>query len=107
MDKVFKALADETRREMLDRLRDQPGLTLTGLISGAGMSRQSASRHVSVLEGAGLVVTRWNGREKLHYLNPVPIAEIGARWIDRFSAAKTDALIKLKLALEESEDEHS
>ena len=107
MDKVFKALADATRRTLLDRLRDQQGQTLTQLISALGMSRQSASRHIAVLENAGLVVTRWSGREKLHYLNPLPIAEIGSRWIDRFSTDKAQALTHLKQALEESENGNS
>lgn len=103
MNEVFKALADRNRRRMLDRLREEPGLTLSELIDGLGMARQSASRHVSVLEGAGLVVTHWSGREKLHYLNPVPVLEISERWLDRFSEDKTSALRALKTALEEQE----
>ena len=85
MDEVFKALADRSRRRLLDRLREQPGLTLSELIDDLDMVRQSASRHVAVLENAGLVVTHWSGREKLHYLNPVPVLEISERWLDRFS----------------------
>ena len=103
MDEVFKALADQSRRRLLDRLRERPGLTLTELIDGLDMARQSASRHVSVLEDAGLVVTHWSGREKLHYLNPVPVLEISDRWLDRFSEGKTVALRALKSALEEQE----
>ena len=101
MDAVFSALADATRRAMLDRLRDGPGQTLGELTDGLGMRRQSATRHLKVLEGAGLVTIHWRGREKLHYLNPVPIAEVQRRWIDKFSAARTKALADLKHQLEE------
>ena len=103
MDEVFKALADRNRRRLLDRLREEPGLTLSELIVELDMARQSASRHVSVLENAGLVVTHWSGREKLHYLNPVPVLEISERWLDRFSEGKVAALRALKTALEEQE----
>ena len=103
MDKIFKALADRNRREMLDRLYETPGLTLSELIGDIDMARQSASRHVSVLERAGLVVTHWSGREKRHYLNAVPIAEIAERWIDKFSQRKAESLLALKQALEEQE----
>lgn len=105
MDKVFKALADRTRRQMLDSLYVEQGLTLTQLVAESGMTRQSATRHLNVLEDAGLVVTVWDGREKLHYLNPVPIAEINHRWIDKFSKARTDAVLALKKALEEKGDD--
>lgn len=101
MDKVFKALADRNRRKMLDRLRETAGLTLSELVDGIGMTRQSASRHVSVLEDAGLIVTHWSGREKLHYLNPVPVVEISERWIDQFSRDKAVCLLSLKSALED------
>ena len=103
MDEVFKALADRNRRAMLDRLFAEPGLTLSELIENVGMARQSASRHVSILEQAGLVVTHWSGREKLHYLNPVPLLEISERWIDKFSQQKAESLLALKHALEEQE----
>ena len=103
MDTIFKALADSNRRRMLDRLYAEPGLTLSELIGDVDMARQSASRHVSILEQAGLVVTRWSGREKLHYLNPVPLAEISERWIDKFSRRKAGTLLALKHALEEQE----
>jgi len=103
MDEVFKALADRNRRKMLDRLREEPGLTLSELIDDIDMTRQSASRHVSVLETAGLVVTHWSGREKLHYLNPVPVVEISERWLDRFSQDKALILLALKSALEDQE----
>lgn len=105
MDKVFKALADATRRRMLDCLYAEPGRTLSELVAGTDMTRQSASRHIKVLEDAGLVVTVWQGREKLHYLNPVPIAEINHRWINKFSKERTDAVLALKKALEERGDE--
>jgi DNA-binding transcriptional ArsR family regulator len=101
MEPVFKALADRNRRRMLDRLHEEPGLTLSELTHGLGMTRQSASRHVSILEKAGLVVTHWSGREKLHYLNPVPVAEITDRWLDKFTKDKTQILLALKGALED------
>ena len=85
---------------MLDRLHRDPGLTLSELIHGLNMTRQSASRHVSILEGAGLIVTYWRGREKLHYLNPVPVAEITDRWLDKFTQDKAKVMLALKDALE-------
>ena len=103
MDEIFKALADRKRRKMLDRLHKEAGLTLSELIDDIDMTRQSASRHVSVLETAGLVVTHWSGREKLHYLNPVPVVEISERWLDKFSQDKALALLALKSALEDEE----
>lgn len=103
MDEIFKALADGNRRKMLDALHAAPGLTLSELIAGFDMTRQSASRHVSILERAGLIVTRWTGREKRHYLNPVPVAEISERWLDKFSANKAASLLALKTALEDKE----
>lgn len=103
MDEIFKALADKNRRRMLDRLYEEPGLTLSELIENVDMARQSASRHVSLLESAGLVVTHWSGREKLHYLNPVPVVEISERWLDKFSENKAMTLLALKTALEEQE----
>ena len=101
MDDVFKALADPTRRLLLDRLFDKGGQTLTELIDGLDMRRQSAAKHLAILERAGLISCRWNGREKRHYLNPLPIAEIGRRWIDKFSSDKAAAILNLKSALEE------
>lgn len=103
MDRIFKALADSNRRKMLDKLHAEPGLTLSELIENVEMTRQSASRHVSILERAELIVTHWSGREKLHYLNPVPVAEISERWLDKFSANKAVTLLALKTALEEQE----
>jgi DNA-binding transcriptional ArsR family regulator len=105
MDAIFKALADPTRRLLLDRLFEQQGQTLGHLIDGLDMRRQSATRHLSILEDAGLVTVRWEGREKKHYLNAVPIAEIGRRWIDKFSRQRAEAILTLKEALEETDNE--
>lgn len=103
MNEIFKALADKNRRKMLDTLYAEPGLTLSELTAGFAMTRQSASRHVSILERAGLIVTHWSGRQKLHYLNPVPVAEISERWLDKFSTNKAATLLALKTALEDQE----
>jgi len=99
-DRVFKALADASRRGLLDRLRKKPGLTLGELCEHHDMSRQAVTKHLGLLEAANLVVTRRRGREKLHYLNPVPISEIYARWIGRFEQGRMAALDNLKQALE-------
>ena len=107
MDNVFKALADEHRRRMLDRLFDEPGLTLGDLTAGLDMRRQSATRHLNVLVDAGLVTAHWRGRVRQHYLNPVPIAEIGRRWIDKFSGQRAEAILNLRDALEEKDHEGS
>ena len=105
MDAVFKALADASRRELLDRLRADNGLTLNQLCerlgkSGATMTRQAVSKHLAVLEDANLVATVKRGREKLHYLNPVPIHEIAERWIGKFERSRLQALSELKKNLE-------
>jgi DNA-binding transcriptional ArsR family regulator len=100
MDEVFKALADASRRELLDRLRAGNGQTLGDLCTRLAMTRQAVSKHLAVLEAANLVVTVWRGREKLHYLNPVPIHEIAERWIGKFERSRLDALGDLKKALE-------
>ena len=84
MDDVFKALADATRRELLDRLREQNGQTLSELCDRLEMSRQAVTKHLAILEAANLVATVRQGREKLHYLNPVPINEIAERWIGKY-----------------------
>lgn len=105
MDAIFKALADPTRRALLDRLMAEPGQTLSELIDGLDMRRQSATRHVAILESAGLVTSHWHGREKRHYLNPLPIAEIGRRWIDKFSGERAQAVLNLKNAMEETHHE--
>lgn len=101
-DRVFKALADPTRRFLLDRLFVDDGRTLTGLGSELEMTRFGVMKHLRVLESAGLVVSRRSGREKLHYLNPVPIRLIHDRWIDKYSERQVSALAKLKTELEET-----
>jgi len=105
MDATFKALADRTRRALLDRLFEEQGQTLTELIDGLNMRRQSAAKHLAVLEDARLVSCQWHGREKLHYLNPVPIAEINRRWLDKFSGERAAAILNLRDALQEKDDE--
>ncbi|MGD9767156.1 MAG: ArsR/SmtB family transcription factor [Pseudolabrys sp.] len=101
MDAVFRALADETRRTLLDRLRAEGGQTLSDLCARLAMTRQAVSKHLAILEDANLVATVKRGREKLHYLNPVPIHEIADRWIGKFERGHLDALADLKKALEE------
>jgi DNA-binding transcriptional ArsR family regulator len=100
MDKVFKALADASRRELLDRLRSENGQTLNELCGRLTMSRQAVSKHLTILEEANLVATVRQGREKLHYLNPVPIHEIGERWIGKFERSRLQVLSDMKKALE-------
>ena len=92
-------------RALLDRLLERQGQTLTELVDGLGMRRQSVAKHLTVLEGAGLVSCRWQGREKLHYLNPVPIAEISRRWLDRYSGPRAAAILNLRDALQENDNE--
>jgi DNA-binding transcriptional ArsR family regulator len=99
-DKVFKALADPSRRKLLDRLRKENGLTLSDLCEHLDMTRQAVAKHLAVLEEANLVATVRRGREKLHYLNPVPIHEIAERWIEKFERRQLDALGALKQQLE-------
>ena len=101
-DRVFKALADPTRRFLLDLLFTRDGRTLTELESGLEMTRFGAMKHLRVLEEAGLVVTRRQGREKLHYLNPVPIRLVHDRWIDKYTEHRVSALAELKTELEET-----
>src|ERR1700688_3858400 len=103
MDKVFKALADASRRELLDRLRADNGQTLGQLCAHLDMTRQAVTKHLAVLEEANLVVVIWRGREKLHYLNPVPIHEIAERWIGKFEQGRLRILAELKKQLEEAE----
>jgi DNA-binding transcriptional ArsR family regulator len=100
-DLVFKALADPTRRFLLDRLFVQDGRTLTDLVSELEMTRFGVMKHLRVLEEANLVVTRRSGREKLHFLNPVPIRLIHNRWIDKYTERRVSALADLKAELEE------
>ena len=100
MDDVFRALADPSRRELLDRLRADNGQTLGELCTRLDMTRQAVSKHLAILEAANLVVTMWRGREKLHYLNPVPIHEIAERWIGKYERHRLSALAELKRGLE-------
>src|SRR5919108_4905747 len=95
-DRIFKALADQTRRHLLDRLFERDGRTLTDLESELEMTRFGVMKHLRVLEEAGLVATRRNGREKLHFLNPVPIRLIHDRWIDKYTEQHVSALAELK-----------
>jgi uncharacterized protein YndB with AHSA1/START domain/DNA-binding transcriptional ArsR family regulator len=101
IDDVFRALADPSRRRLLDRLNGRNGQTLRELCSGLDMARQSVSKHLAVLEAANLVTTVRRGREKHHYLNPAPITEIGERWITRYERDRVHALTDLKRALED------
>jgi DNA-binding transcriptional ArsR family regulator len=100
MDAVFKALADASRRELLDRLRAENGQTLNELCARLAMTRQAVSKHLALLEAANLVATVRRGREKLHYLNPVPIHEIAERCIGKFERSRLQALSDMKKALE-------
>ena len=100
MDEVFRALADVSRRKLLDRLRAQNGQTLSELCARLDMTRQAVSKHLAILEHANLVATVRRGREKLHYLNPVPIHEIAERWINKYERHRLSALAELKRGLE-------
>ncbi len=104
MDAVFKALADATRRRLLDRLHAEAGQTLGVLCARLDMSRQAVSKHLAQLEHAGLVVTVRRGREKLHYLNPAPIHAISERWIGKFERGHVRALAQLKKRLEDNDE---
>jgi DNA-binding transcriptional ArsR family regulator len=97
---VFKALADSSRRELIDRLHARNGQTLSELCKGLAMSRQSVTQHLGLLEDANLISVQWQGREKLHYFNPVPIHEIYERWIRKFEQERLAALHNLKNKLE-------
>ena len=101
MDEVFKALADATRRELLDRLYERDGQSLSALEDGLPMSRFGVMKHLKVLEEAGLVTTRRRGREKLHHLNPVPIRLIHDRWVSKYAEPWASALSELKTELED------
>src|SRR5947209_12959102 len=100
IDEVFRALADPSRRRLLDSLNASNGQTLRELCAGMDMARQSVSKHLALLEAANLVTIVWRGREKLHYLNPAPINDISERWIDRYEQQRVEALADLKRALE-------
>jgi DNA-binding transcriptional ArsR family regulator len=105
MDKVFKALADSSRRLLLDRLRAENGQSLGQLCEHLNVSRQAVTKHLAVLEEANLVVIIWRGREKLHYLNPVPIQEITERWIGKFERGRVRVIAELKRQLEGEHNE--
>jgi DNA-binding transcriptional ArsR family regulator len=102
MDAVFKALADESRRKLLDVLHKSNGQTLTQLCGHLDMTRQAVTKHLALLEAANLIATVWHGREKLHYLNPMPLHEIYERWIFKFERHRLQALSDLKKGLEEN-----
>jgi DNA-binding transcriptional ArsR family regulator len=102
MDAVFKALADESRRKLLDLLHQSNGQTLGELCAHLDMTRQAATKHLRLLESANLIAVVWRGREKLHYLNPVPIHEIAERWIGKYERHRLQALSDLKKGLEEN-----
>jgi len=104
MDEVFKALSDASRRSLLDRLHARNGQSLNELCEGLAMTRQAVTKHLAILEQANLVSTFRNGREKLHYLNPVPIHQIGERWIRKFERGKLAALGELKRQLEKRDE---
>ena len=102
-DEVFRALADASRRTLLDRLHRRNGQTLNELCEGLDMSRQAVAKHLSILESANLIAVQRQGREKLHFINPVPINDIAERWLAKFQRSQLRALSALKQALE---DEH-
>jgi DNA-binding transcriptional ArsR family regulator len=104
MDEVFKALADPTRRQLLDELYRENGQTLTALVEGLPMTRFGVMKHLRVLEDANLVVTRKRGREKLHFLNPVPIRLVYERWVTKYAEPWAATLTEIKRDLEEATD---
>ena len=103
-DLLFKALADPGRRKLMDHLHAHDGQTLTELCQHLDMSRQGVTQHLAVLEAANLVAVHWRGREKLHFLNPVPLQEVYERWIRKFEKPRLKALRSLKERLETDED---
>ncbi len=103
-DLVFKALADSTRRLLLDRLQEHNGQTLSELCERMDMSRQAVTKHLGILEAANLIAVVWRGREKLHYLNPVPIHEISARWIGKYERHRLEAQHDLKQGLQQKNE---
>jgi len=105
MDAVFKALADGSRRKLLDTLYEDNGQTLTQLCAQLDMTRQAVAKHLVLLEAANLVATLWHGREKLHYLNPVPLQEIYGRWIEKYERSRLRGLAALKKNLEANQKE--
>ncbi|HXC99863.1 MAG TPA: helix-turn-helix transcriptional regulator [Verrucomicrobiae bacterium] len=102
MNAVFKALADESRRKLLDELRKSNGQTLTQLCRHLDVTRQAVTKHLGLLEAANLVTTVWQGREKLHFLNPTPLHEIYERWIGKYEGHRLQALSDLKKGLEKN-----
>jgi DNA-binding transcriptional ArsR family regulator len=104
MNDVFKALADPSRRTLLDALFGKDGQTLGQLCEALDMTRQAVSKHLAILEEANLVATVWHGREKLHYLNPMPLHEIYERWISKYERHRLEALSDLKKGLEQQSD---
>ena len=104
MDEVFKALADRSRRKLLDELFKNNGQTLGQLCEHLDMTRQAVTKHLVILEETNLVATVWRGREKLHYLNPMPLHEIYGRWIGKYERHRLQALSDLKRGLEESKE---
>ena len=107
LDKVFKALADPTRRRLLDQLHRDNGQTLTALCQHMDMTRQAVTQHLQLLTDANLIAVVWQGREKLHYLNPVPLYEIQDRWINKFERSRLAALRDLKRKLEGDDHEQT
>jgi DNA-binding transcriptional ArsR family regulator len=107
LDSVFKALADSTRRRLLDQLHKDNGQTLSALCAHMDMTRQAVTQHLQVLEAANLVAVVWQGREKLHYLNPVPLFDIQERWIGKFERGRLAALRDLKKHLEGDDDDQT
>jgi DNA-binding transcriptional ArsR family regulator len=106
-DAVFKALADPSRRQLLDRLHHQNGQTLGDLCEGLNMTRQAVAKHLAILKQANLVSWKRQGRERLHFINPVPIHEIAERWISKFEQPRLGALSKLKKRLEKQNDDEN
>jgi DNA-binding transcriptional ArsR family regulator len=106
MDAVFKALADGSRRKLLDALHRDNGQTLTQLCTQLDMTRQAVTKHLVLLEAANLVATLWHGREKLHYLNPVPLHEIYGRWIEKYEHPRLQGLSALKKNLEANQKDY-
>lgn len=105
LDALFRALADSSRRALLDRLYAQNGQTLAQLCEGLDMSRQAVTKHLAILEAANLIAVQWQGREKLHYFNPVPIHELSERWIRKYERGRLRALADLKKRLQGDDDD--
>ncbi|WP_347835822.1 helix-turn-helix transcriptional regulator [Gracilibacillus sp. JCM 18860] len=105
MDKIFKALADTNRRKLLDQLFEKNGQTLNELCGHLDMTRQSVTKHLTILEEANLIIVEWQGRSKLHYLNTAPIGEIYGRWVKKFEHHRIVSLNELKNSLEEENRE--